>query len=438
MRRATALFERIVEPGNLLDGYLKARKGKRRRPDVRLFSADLDRSLETLREKLCNRTYRCDRYRQFTIYDPKKRVISVAPFEDRVMHHAVMNLCGPVFERCLVYDSYACRPLKGTLAALARGAVYTRRYRFFVKLDVRKYFDSIPHCVLKFQLGRLFKDRALLSILDEIVDGYARFSKMREAGLPIGNLTSQYFANHYLSGLDHWIKESLHVPGYVRYMDDMVLWGNSMSALKACEERIRAYCADRLLLQLKTACGNSTSEGLPFLGFVLTPGRLALSSRSIRRTSRKLRTVERLLSKNRIDQTDAGNRARALLARTDWTNDGVHARLRILGSCSRAETALSAAAAGTTTPGGVAPPIATGTTRTTAGTTKVSVSSWPTARREGRRSPVEPSSCPVPGGDTAVGGEAEKGGRAPVAAAAPNGERSRPPALFERHRRDGE
>jgi hypothetical protein len=254
-----------------------------------------------------------------------------------------------------------------------------------------------------------------------------RFTGSPDTGLPIGNLTSQYFANHYLSGLDHWIKESLRVPGYVRYMDDMVLFGASVSELSAWETEIRTSVASRLGLELKPGILNRTQEGLPFLGFVLTPMGARLSSRSSRRVRRNVRTVTALLTSGRISQATAGDRVRAMLARTDWTGDGARTRRRLLGRCSRRRTASTAAAAGTTTPGGVAPPTATGTTRATAGTTRGSGSSSPTARGKGWMSPVEQSSGPVP----ACGGKSAKGGPVLVAAAAPPVERSGPPAFFK-------
>jgi retron-type reverse transcriptase len=168
-------------------------------------------------------------------------VIHAAPFRDRVLHHAIMNVCEPIFERAQIFDSYACRKGKGTRAALFRAREFARRYPCYLKLDIRKYFHSINHDQLKKTLGRSFKDGELLALFDAIIDGCPMTTGH---GLPIGNLTSQFFANHFLAPLDRYLKERLRVPGYIRYMDDFVLWGNSTPDLSCWEHDARRFCAD--------------------------------------------------------------------------------------------------------------------------------------------------------------------------------------------------
>ena len=430
MRRATALFERIATPGNLLSAYLKARQGKASRLEVQDFAANLDANLAGLREQVLAGACRFDRYERFTVYDPKERVISVAPFRDRVLHHALMDVCEPVFERAQVFDSYACRPGKGTRAALERAAVFARRFPFYLKLDVRRYFDSISHVLLKPQLARLFKEPPLLALCAAVIDGYSAFAPQPGAGLPIGNLTSQYFANHFLASLDHYVKEELRVPGYVRYMDDLVLWGGSSRELLVWDAAVRRFCCERLGLEVKPPCLNRSSQGLPFLGFVVFPGRLMLSSRSCRRARRKLKACEAALVQGRMDQATAGATARGILARTDWST-GAPLRRKLLaerfGHCPRAGTASSAAAPGTATPGTAAAPTATGGSRATATTTSASASFSPPARGNGRMSTVEPGSDPVPLDLTGPRDEVPRGGRVLVARADTRDEGSRPP-----------
>jgi len=505
MRRATGLFEQIVTPGNLLGAFLQARKGKASRPEVCRFAADLDANLLRLRARLLSGDCRFEHYDFFTIHDPKERTISVAPFADRVLHHAVMDVCAPIFERAQIYDSYACLPGKGTLAALERAAAFARQFPFYLKLDVRKYFDSLSHERLKALLARLFKEPPLLALLDRVIDGYAsaagcaatglplgasrhcgahelgplgpcsvascgrrrcaepaaggrhpqeatlRGCRHAGAGVPIGNLTSQYFANHYLSGLDHYAKEVLCAPGYVRYMDDIVVWGQSTRELLRWERALREYCETRLDLDLKSPCLNRSEAGLPFLGFVVFPGTLRLSSRSCRRARRRLKACEEALRRERIEEGAAAAIARSILARTDWTT-GAPLRRKLLsrdfGHCPRARTASSstrrassAAAVGTTTLATAAARTATGTSRATGTTTSASASFSPPAQGNGRRSwnsstikliadefPVEPGSDPVPSGPTARRGEAPSGGRVLVARAEARDEGSRPPS----------
>lgn len=322
----------------------------------------LDANLAGLRQRLLAGTCRFDTYRFFTVRDSKERLISVAPFADRVLHHAVMDVCAPVFERAQVFDSYAYRAGKGTRAALERAAAFARSFPFYMKLDVHRYFDSIRHRRLKALLARLFEEPRLLSLLDAVVDGYAPFAKRPGAGLPIGNLTSQYFANHYLAGLDHYAKESVRVPAYVRYMDDIVVWGRSTGEVWRWGQALRARGEHDLELQLGPTCANRSAAGLPFLGFVVLPSGLRLSARSCRRARRRLRACDRALERGQIDQEAAAATARGVLARTDWsTGPALRRRLlnRSTGRCPGACTAWSAAAAGTTSPGTAAAPTAT-------------------------------------------------------------------------------
>ena len=174
-----------------------------------------------LRQQLLSGEVEVGDYSYFKIYDPKEREICASAFREQVLHHALMNICHQYFERYQIYDSYASRPDKGVHAALHRAKTYSQRQFWFLKLDVKQFFASIHHTVLKKQLQHLFKDYELLTIFAHIIDSYAASPNR---GVPIGNLSSQYFANHYLAGLDHFIKEELRCKRYVRYMDDMVLW----------------------------------------------------------------------------------------------------------------------------------------------------------------------------------------------------------------------
>lgn len=205
--------------GNLELAFYKAQKGKVGRLEVAAYRKNLRPNLRKLQEQILAGEVEIGKYNYFTVYDPKKRQICAAPFAQRVLHHALMNVCHPHFEEKQIADSYASRVGKGTYAALERAKAFNRRYSWFLKLDVRKYFDSLDHSMIRIQLRRLFKDRLLLHIFDQITDSYC----VEEGrGVPIGNLTSQYFANHYLSPADHFAKEKLKIKAYARYMDDMV------------------------------------------------------------------------------------------------------------------------------------------------------------------------------------------------------------------------
>jgi RNA-directed DNA polymerase len=165
MKRAGNLFERMVERDNLRLAYWKALRGKRGQQEVRRFGDHLENNLAAMAEQVRAGTYPLGRFRQFTVFDPKERLITAPCFAERVLHHAIMNVCEPVLDGWLIDDTYACRVGRGRVAALARAQEFARRYPFFLKLDIRKYFDSIPHEELLARLARRFKDRALLELL---------------------------------------------------------------------------------------------------------------------------------------------------------------------------------------------------------------------------------------------------------------------------------
>ncbi|MCB9298198.1 MAG: hypothetical protein H6559_34525 [Lewinellaceae bacterium] len=246
MKRKNNLLLTIADPDNLRLAFWKARKGKSWSKPVRAYRADLDANLMLLREQILSGEVQVGRYHFFKIYDPKERQICAPSFGEQVLHHALMNICHSRLEKVQVFDSYACRKGKRYLCRSGTGKNYTRRYRYFLKLDVKKFFDTIHHNVAKTQLARLFRDQDVLDIFYQIIDSYEAHP---DRGVPIGNLTSQYFANHYLSGLDHFIKEKLRIKAYVRYMDDMVLWHNDKDVLKQAWRAIKNM--------LKTSCNAS-------------------------------------------------------------------------------------------------------------------------------------------------------------------------------------
>ncbi|MEZ5044081.1 MAG: RNA-directed DNA polymerase [Saprospiraceae bacterium] len=286
---------------NLELAYYKARKGKAEKVSVQSFGKNLRDKLRILQNQILSGEVESGDYHYFTIYDPKKRQICAAPFAQRVLHHALMNVCHPFFERAQTADSFASRIGKGTYAALDQARANSLCYAWFLKLDARKYFDSIHHGVLRQQLCSLFKDGRLLRIFDQIIDSYG---VEPGRGLPIGNLTSQYFANHYLSPADHFAKEDLRVPGYVRYMDDIVLWHEDKDALLEAARRFEAYIQTRLLLKLKPFCLNKNTAGLPFLSYLIYPDRTRLAQQSRKRFIQKLREYGRLLQEGKWSQKE--------------------------------------------------------------------------------------------------------------------------------------
>jgi hypothetical protein len=284
MRRANNLLAVIADMDNLRIAFWKASKGKRYSASVLDYQTRLEENLWSLKKAIENGIVEVGDYRYFFVFEPKKREICASAFREQVLHHALMNSCHIYFDRAQIFDSYASRKGKGTYAALDRAKMYNRQYEWYLKLDVRKFFASIQHTVLKKQLARLFKEERLLSIFYQIIDSYEASSS---CGLPIGNLTSQYFANHYLSALDHYIKEQLRIKAYIRYMDDMVLWSSDKKKLLDAHASIANLCNQELQLVLKPVQLNKTSLGLPLLGYRLFPHHVRLLRKS------KLRFIEK-------------------------------------------------------------------------------------------------------------------------------------------------
>ncbi len=314
MKRAGYLMEQVVDLDNLRLAYWKARKGKAGKSEIRSFVYYLGHNLLKIREDLLSGNFNYGNYHYFTIYEPKERQICAAPFSQRIVHHALMNVCDAYFENYQLYDSYACRKNKGTFAALQRAAYFNRKYAWYLKLDVCKYFDNVDHQILKNNLSRMFKDEALLSHFHKIIDSY---STVERKGLPIGNLTSQYFANYYLAYADHYVKEKLKVPAYVRYMDDMVLWSNDKKILKEQGFLFEKYCNDKLQLQLKPVIMNKNCYGLPFLGFIVHKNFIRLNSNSRRRFKMKVNKYMHDLDNNIISERDFSQNVQALYAFID-------------------------------------------------------------------------------------------------------------------------
>lgn len=314
MKRAGNLIHKIANPDNLRLAFYKARKGKDAKPEVIEYSNNLDENLLSLRNQILSANVEVGNYHFFTIYDPKKRQICAASFSERVLHHAIMNVCHIFFEQQQIFDSYATRINKGTYAALNRAECFQSKYKWFLKLDIRKYFDSIDHNILFILLQRKFKDSQLLQILKKIIESY---ETEQNKGLPIGNLTSQYFANYYLSFADRFIKQELKIPAYVRYMDDMVLCSNSKEHLLKAGKATTIFLYEKLALKLKTYDLNINTHGLTFLGYRLFKDKIRVSSKSKTRFITKTKQYENKLNNNEWTQSEYQKHILPLLAYTN-------------------------------------------------------------------------------------------------------------------------
>lgn len=314
MKRRGGLWDAVMERSNWVRAFHRAARGKRYRGEVRAFGADLDAHLDRLREAVASRQFEPGRFEVFRVFEPKERVIHAAPFEERVFQHALMNICEPVLDARLIDSTCACRAGRGQPVAIASAQRGAREYGWYLKLDIRKYFESVPHDLLMKGLHCVFKDEAVLYWLEKMVRSHA---SAPGRGLPIGSLTSQHLANFFLGRLDRFCSEHALVGRYVRYMDDFVCWGAEREGMKQVGASIRDLVHGELGLALKHApCPQPTSRGMDFLGYRIFPSHLTLSRRSRVRYARKVRLLERLHEEGRVTEAALQERLTALVAFT--------------------------------------------------------------------------------------------------------------------------
>jgi len=378
-------LEQIAVPDNLREGFLRASLGKTHKADVIAFRANLEAELSAMHDEILSGASAVGRFTAFTIWEPKQRRIHAPCFRERVLHHALVGACEMDFERWLIDDTYACRRGKGREAALRRAEGYARRHRWFLKWDVAKYFDSIPHAVLLAAIRQRFYDTRVAELWVRIVSAY---ETAPGRGLPIGALTSQHLANFYLGSVDRLAKETLRLPGYVRYMDDMAAWADDKGSLLAAKQTIEQYLRTALGLELKANWQlQPTRSGMDFLGYRVRPTGSSLNRSSRRRFVRRWRWIEAALATGGIEERVAQRRVMAMAAFARAAqSDGLLHNL-FSGTGHRARTASTAAAVGTTPRPIVAPPTATGTRRATATTTSASAS--PSAHAIGPEGPTD-------------------------------------------------
>lgn len=325
------LYPTLTTYENLLLACRKAGRGKRGQPPVAAFDYDQDDNLFSLQAELQAMTYHPGPYYSFYILDPKRRLVSAAPFRDRVVHHALCNLTEPIFERTFIGDSYANRIGRGTHRALDRAQQFARRYPYVLQCDIRQFFPSIDHTVLRRILARKIADRQLLWLCDQILKGgegiltaeyeMAWFpgddllAANRPRGLPIGNLTSQFWANVYLNELDQFVKRRLRCPAYLRYVDDFLLFADDKALLWTWKKAIADFLVSlRLTLHAGSSTVYPTRTGIPFLGFRIYPHQRKLQSRNGKAFARRLRCWQREYQNGEIDKTKMDERIQGWIA----------------------------------------------------------------------------------------------------------------------------
>ncbi len=323
---------------NLLAASESARRGKNRKHTVAHFFLNLEHNLWQLHEELASQSYKPGPYRTFTIYDyDKARQISAAPFPDRVVHHALHKVIEPLFDRTFIYDSYACRTGKGTHRAVQRFQHFAQRNRYVLKCDIKKYHPSIDIDILKQILNEKIRDEGTLWLCHIILDngnpqeavmqyfpGDSLFTPLeRSRGIPIGNLTSQFFANVYLDGLDHFIKEQLRCRYYIRYVDDFVIFSDDKGLLWKIKNLIEEHLISlRLRLHEHKCHVFKTAEGVAFLGYRIFPDHLLLRKENGFRFQRKLKRLIKLFHGSNEEQKFAVQSVQAWISHAGHAHTG--------------------------------------------------------------------------------------------------------------------
>lgn len=337
MKTYKNLYPQIYDWANLERAYYKARRGKRRSPDVAAFEYNWEGNLLGLQRDLVGQVYQPGPYHSFFIHEPKRRLISAAPFLDRVVHHALCNVIEPLFERRFIHDSYANRVGKGTHRALDRCTYYARRYRYVLQCDVRQHFPAIDHAILRDILAHSIRCAGTMQLIDQILNsgvgvlsevyemvwfpGDDLLAAARPRGLPIGNLTSQFWSNCYLDPFDQFVKRELKCPAYVRYVDDVLLFADEKEVLHRWREAIMTYLATlRLTIHVNRAQPQPVVGGIPFLGFVVYPDHRRVKRRKVIAYRRRLSGLVQQYRRGEIDQDAVAAAIKGWLAHISYAD----------------------------------------------------------------------------------------------------------------------
>lgn len=318
------IFPLIYDFENLFNAYKKAIKCKRYRTDVMEYTDRLEENLIELQNEFIWKTYSVGQYNIFYVYEPKKRMIMSLQFKDRVAQHAIYSQINPYFEKQFINDSYACREGKGTHRAIKRLQNWLRKTDrkqerfYYLKLDISKYFYRVDHEILMGILQRKIADKDLLHVLSVIINcedthfglplgadvGNVAYDELLgEVGSPIGNLTSQMFANLYLNELDQHCKHKLRLHYYIRYMDDIIILHHDKKYLEEVKRDIAGFLEEKLHLQLNNkTCIRPTSMGIEFVGFRVWSTHIKLRKKTAKKMKKRLKYLFTAYAAGEVDQ----------------------------------------------------------------------------------------------------------------------------------------
>ncbi|MDR1071649.1 MAG: reverse transcriptase/maturase family protein [Rickettsiales bacterium] len=284
MKSHRNLWDQFISKENFAFAVKRALRHKKKTAEIRRFLENADEMTERLRMAVLGGQFTTSKYRVKTIYEPKKREIYILPFyPDRIVHHALMNVLIPIWDRMFIDDSFACRPKKGIHSASQRCMRFVRRNKYVLQCDVRKFYPSIDHRVLMDIISHKIKDKKLVGLIENIVG-----SVEGDTNLPIGNFCSQWFGNLYLHELDLFVKHELRARDYLRYCDDFCLFSDSKRELGRHLAKIRSFLADKLRLTFSLAEISTVGNGVDFLGYRHFPDCVRMRKSTFERITRRL------------------------------------------------------------------------------------------------------------------------------------------------------
>jgi len=287
MKSYNNLWPELVSFKNIYLAYKRARESKPTREKVLFFGLNIEKEIFSIQSDLIDNKYIISKYKKFKVYEPKERIISAPTFRDVVVQHSLINIINPIFEKSFIFNSFACRKGKGTHKGMFRIKKVIHSFNcpiYYLKCDIKKYFPSINKVILKKIISNKIIDKKILNLIYNIIDSYSSDFGINK-GIPIGNLTSQLFANIYLNELDQFVKHKLKIKSYFRYVDDFIILSNSKRQLHLFEYKIKMFLKKNLDLSMpkhKTYI-NLINNGVDFIGYKIFPSKIKIRNSNLKR-----------------------------------------------------------------------------------------------------------------------------------------------------------
>src|SRR3989344_173781 len=310
MRVEGTKYRDLITIENLFQAYFEFRKDKRKKYDVQLFERNLEDNLFELHRLLKTRTYRHSSYQEYYVNDPKRRHIHKAQVSDRIVHHLLYKYLYELFDKSFIYDSYSCRNNKGTHRAVKRLELFARKVSrnytrdfWALKLDIKRFFESINHDILLDLIRTKIQNEDIIWLIQNVLNSFHLPTRSRK-GIPLGNLTSQIFANIFMNQFDQFIKHKVKMKYYLRYADDFTILSEDKDFLFSCIDTSRYFLRAKLNLELhpEKIVLRKLSWGIDFCGYIILPHYILTRTKTKRRMLRKIEERAKDYYRGEIDK----------------------------------------------------------------------------------------------------------------------------------------